>query len=150
MYICWQSYDRLIVFTYKYHSCPFKVNRNTIELAVDTSCYSVIDLLCVISTHVCIAQSRHNKEDMCCLWQDQRVCIAILMESDRDVWSWVNVCRVFVSQWLKSAWFCSIKKIPMIFWGWAEEPFLVFLGKNQYLQWFVLFFTTLQIYSSNF
>ena len=28
-------------------SCPFKVNSNTIELSVHTSCYCVLDLLCV-------------------------------------------------------------------------------------------------------
>ena len=29
--------------------CPIKVNSNTIELTVHTSCYCVLDLLCVIS-----------------------------------------------------------------------------------------------------
>ena len=29
------------------NSCPIKVNSNTIELAVHTSCYCVLDLLCV-------------------------------------------------------------------------------------------------------
>ena len=28
--------------------CPIKVNSNTIELAVHSSCYCVLDLLCVI------------------------------------------------------------------------------------------------------
>ena len=28
-------------------SCPIKVNSNTIELTVHTSCYCVLDLLCV-------------------------------------------------------------------------------------------------------
>ena len=31
--------------------CPIKVNRNAIELAVDTSCYCVLDLLCVTFFH---------------------------------------------------------------------------------------------------
>ena len=30
-------------------SCPIKINSNTIELTVHTSCYSVLDLLCVIT-----------------------------------------------------------------------------------------------------
>ena len=29
-------------------SCPIKVNSNTIELTVQTSCYCILDLLCVI------------------------------------------------------------------------------------------------------
>ena len=29
--------------------CPIKVNSNTIELTVHTSCYCVLDLLCVTS-----------------------------------------------------------------------------------------------------
>ena len=34
--------------------CPFIVNSNTIELAVHTSCYYVLDLLCVIKyAYVC-------------------------------------------------------------------------------------------------
>ena len=28
-------------------SCPIKVNSNTLELSVHTSCYCVLDLLCV-------------------------------------------------------------------------------------------------------
>ena len=29
-------------------SCPIKVNSNTIELIVHTSCYCILDLLCVL------------------------------------------------------------------------------------------------------
>ena len=29
-------------------SCPIKVNNNTIELTLQTSCYCIVDLLCVI------------------------------------------------------------------------------------------------------
>ena len=32
--------------------CPFKVNSITIELTVHTSCYCILDLLCVNSKHV--------------------------------------------------------------------------------------------------
>ena len=32
--------------------CPIKVNSNTIELTVQTSCYCVLDLLCVKPTLV--------------------------------------------------------------------------------------------------
>ena len=34
-------------------SCPIKVNRNTIKLTMHTSCYWVLDLLCVIGRISC-------------------------------------------------------------------------------------------------
>ena len=42
--------------------CPIKVNSNTIELRVHTSCYCVLDLLCVmtnrLSNHSSLGQQR--------------------------------------------------------------------------------------------
>ena len=32
--------------------CPVKVNSNTIELTLHTSCYCVLDLVCVINTNL--------------------------------------------------------------------------------------------------
>ena len=34
-------------------SCPIKVNNNTIELTEHTSCYCVLDLLCVTGFKPC-------------------------------------------------------------------------------------------------
>ena len=41
--------------------CPIKVNSNTIELTVHTSCYCVLDLLCVKS--------------MCCVFRPANACL---------------------------------------------------------------------------
>ena len=39
-------------------SCPIKGNSNTIELTVHTSCYCVLDLLCVILNNNIIRKLR--------------------------------------------------------------------------------------------
>ena len=52
---CWQDVLKFelnenineIVYDINTMSCPIKVNSNTIELTVHTSCYCVLDLLCV-------------------------------------------------------------------------------------------------------
>ena len=41
-------------------SCPIKVNSNTIELTVHSSCYCVLDLLCVMVYFVLLISKKDN------------------------------------------------------------------------------------------
>ena len=47
MYFCNEFIIRNIVIDINTMSCPIKVNDNTIKLTARTSCYCVLDLLCV-------------------------------------------------------------------------------------------------------
>ena len=40
-------------------SCPIKINSNTIELTVHTSCYCALDLLCVTPKTDTLPQDHH-------------------------------------------------------------------------------------------
>ena len=44
-------------------SCSMEVNSNTIELTVHTSCYWVLDLLCVIFKNIDSFAGTHKEDD---------------------------------------------------------------------------------------
>ena len=66
--------------------CPIKVNSNTIELTAHTSCYCVLDLLCVTLSFVWPALS-HN------FWYDLLGLSCLCLSEVVVVWVWVFVCN---------------------------------------------------------